>query len=80
MLIVDPATGAMWTLQEELPTVRLLCTSGDLNQTHGNDAHLLIISIDQLPLVVKNIFNSILTLPYPYNILCEIIVNRILKV
>jgi hypothetical protein len=55
MLIIDPATGAMWTLQKDLPIVRLPCTSGEFNQMQENLVHLLIISIDQLPLTTKTL-------------------------
>ena len=48
MLIIDPATGAMWTLQKDLPAVRLPCTPGKSDQTHGREAYLPIISAGQL--------------------------------
>ena len=47
MLIVDPATGAMWTLEKDLPTVKLPCGSGKSNQMDWRDAYLPIISTGQ---------------------------------
>ena len=55
MLIIDPATGAMWALQKDLPVVRLPCTSEEYSQMHGSRVQLFIISIDQLPVTTKTL-------------------------
>ena len=55
MLIIDPATGAMWTLQRDLPTVVLPCVSRKPDQIQGKKAYLQIIPIDQLTLDPKPI-------------------------
>jgi len=55
MLVIDPATGAMWTLQKDLPIVRLPCTAGEINQMHGGQVHLLIISLGQVPLTTRTL-------------------------
>lgn len=44
MLIVDPATGAMWKLDEEIVSVDLVKTGATVQ-----DRQLRIISIDQVP-------------------------------
>lgn len=59
MLIIDPATGAMWTLQKDLPTVILPCVSGKSDQIQGREAYLRIIPINQLLLGPKPILVSL---------------------
>jgi hypothetical protein len=51
MLVIDPATGAMWTLQRDLPTVKLPCSSEKSAQIQREESYLPIIPINQLPLV-----------------------------
>ncbi len=48
MLIIDPATGAMWTLEDDLPVVNLPRLSCKHDNEIGNNMKLQILTIDKL--------------------------------